>query len=111
MAGDLLAYVFRRVRAGDLQVAKDADTAAVEQARAARSAEMTLTQLGVTIVYLSRDRLAQGTLDLPPDLAGMIGQATAKGDKDFMRDVLSIIGDGGLLTKPPFNINPNRFMK
>lgn len=110
MGGDLLAYVFRQVRAGNIPVAKGADQAAIDQAKAARQIESTLTQLGVNIVFSASDRLARGPLNQPPDLAGMIGLANAKGDKDFLQAVGLIIGEGGLLTKPPFNFNPNRFL-
>lgn len=111
MGGDLLGYVFRRSRAGDLLLAKGTDPASVEEAKVARQPELTATQLGVTIVFSARDRLARGVPEPPPDLAGMLGKATAAGDKEFQREVLSIIGDGGLLTKDPFRFNADRFLK
>jgi hypothetical protein len=110
MGGDLLAYVFRQVRAGNLPIAANADQAMLDQAKAGRQIEMTLTQLGVNIVFSASDRLARGPVTNPPDLAAMIGLATSRGDKDFLTEVGSIIGVGGLLSKPPFNFNPNRFL-
>jgi hypothetical protein len=109
LGGDLLAYVFRQIRSGKLPVAQGVGEGAVAEAQAGRLVEFTVTQLGVKIVYSARDRLGRGPVDSMIDVAGMIWQATAAGDREFTTGVGQIIGESGLLTRDPFNFNSERF--
>ena len=108
MCGDLLGYVFRRVRADALPVAA-ADDPVVRDARAL---EMAAVRLAVGLLTVCKDKLEVGSLDHHvPELAPLIRSGTAQGDAQYIRLVMDVIGDGGLLTRRGFDFRSDRFLR
>ena len=108
LCGDLLGYVFRRVRAGALPVAV-ADDPVV---RDARTLEVVAVRLAVGLLRVCKDELEVGSLDWNvPELAPLIRSGTAQGDAQYIRQVMDVIGDGGLLTRRGFDFNSDRFLR
>ncbi|MCH7791409.1 MAG: hypothetical protein IID31_03900 [Planctomycetes bacterium] len=110
MCGDLLGYVFRRVRAGALPTADaGADDPVVRDARAL---EMAAVRLAVGLLRVCKDELGVGSVDgTVPELAPLIRSGTAQGDAQYIRQVMDVIGDGGLLTRRGFDFRSDRFLR
>lgn len=108
MCGDLLGYVFRRVRADALPVAA-ADDPVV---RDARTLEMAAVRLAVGLLTVCKDKLEVGSLAVGvPELAPLIRSGTGQGDAQYIRQVMDVIGDGGLLTRRGFDFRSDRFLR
>ncbi|MCH8271157.1 MAG: hypothetical protein IH985_08120 [Planctomycetes bacterium] len=108
MCGDLLGYVFRRVRADALPVAA-ADDPVV---RDARTLEMAAVRLAVGLLTVCKDKLEVGSLAAGvPELAPLIRSGTGQGDAQYIRQVMDVIGDGGLLTRRGFDFRSDRFLR
>jgi len=112
--GDLIAFVFRSVRAGALPIAPPgANDAQRAEVAAERSVCTTALALAQSTIPLAKDKLNAGGPDdpVPQDLDELIRRATRQGDEQFLQRALDIIGDGGILTSDGFNFNANRFLK
>jgi hypothetical protein len=108
--GDMIAFVFRTVRARVLPVgtenAPDGDGAAK------RNICATALALAQSTIPLAKDKLGAGDPNgTVPALDELVRRGSREGDDQFLQDALEVIGDGGILTRDGFNFNANRFLK
>ena len=97
LAGDSLAYVYKRFQDAGRQIGSiDPDEKAV------------LTQLvgsSETLIYYARRALGQTA-----EQTQLRANFESANDRDFNRNILSIIGGSGVLTQPPFSLEADRFV-
>ncbi len=97
LAGDSLAYVYKRFQDAGRQIGSiDADQ------------KLPLTQLvgsSETLIYYARSALGQSAQQTQ-----LRANFEAGNDRDFNRNILSIIGGTGILTQPPFSLEADRFV-
>ena len=97
LAGDSLAYVFSRFQSADLKIGS------MDQAEA-----MILSQLigaSENLVYSAQSELGQSSSPV-----ALRQSFDAGNDRDFNRGILTIIGGTGVLTRPPFSMEADRFV-
>lgn len=97
LAGDSLAYVYGRFQDAGRQIGSiDADEKTV------------LTQLvgsSETLLYYARSAIGQAA-----EQTQLRANFESGNDRDFNRNMLSIIGGTGILTQPPFSLKADRFI-
>ena len=73
---------------------------------------MAAVRLAVGLLRVCKDELGVGSVDgTVPELAPLIRSGTAQGDAQYIRQVMDVIGDGGLLTRRGFDFNSDRFLR
>lgn len=105
--GDLLAFVLRGLQASEFPVVNADDDA--QAARAKQEQRALATQLvsagAANVIFATR---FEGE---PPRLAEKFRPADEASDREFVEGVRSVIGPGGILSKPPFSLPAGRFIK
>ena len=97
LAGDSLAYVYKQFQAAGRQIGSiDAEQKTI------------LTQLlgsSETLLYYARSAFGQSA-----EQTQLRANFDAGNDRDFNRNILSIIGGTGILTQAPFSLKADRFI-
>jgi len=106
-AGDLLASVYRRVKAGELEAPADATDDQLAALRAKRADFVLIAADAERTIQWAHNGIAGNPLaDLK--LSELLAQEK---DAAFTNDVLRIIGANGALTAAPYQFPDNRFVK
>jgi hypothetical protein len=110
LCGDIYGYVFRRVRQDRLPIVSPGlDQNAV---RDARKLEIAGLRIADDLVRVCKDELGIGAPNNPPvRLSPLIERGTGQGDAQYIRSVMDVIGEGGLLTLPRFGFESDRFLR
>lgn len=97
LAGDSLAYVYGRFQNSGRQIAS------IEAPESAILAQ--LIGSSETLIFF-----AQGALGATGEQPQLRANFEAANDRDFNRNILTIIGGTGVLTRPPFSLKADRFV-
>lgn len=106
LAGELIALGARQIRGGELAAIRQADSP--EERKAKEQARSVLSQVvgaGEQILSLS----ASSGDPVRTDMASLVRRASTESDAKFLEDARALLGAGGRLTKPPFNLPGDRF--
>lgn len=106
VGGDMIAMIARLVAANAIPTAKAGDAPAVRRQKDdARRTPAQIVGAGEQILSLIADR----TEPIRTNFAELIRESTVNSDAKFLLDVKQLIGPGGRLTRPPFNLPGTRF--
>ena len=97
LAGDALGYVYKRFTDSGRQIS------GIDAAESALLAQ--LVGSSETLVFF-----AQGALGAAGEQPQLRANFEAANDRDFNRNILTMIGGTGLLTRPPFSLKADRFV-
>jgi len=97
LAGDSLAYVYKRFQDAGRQIGSINAEEKVELTQLVGSSE--------TLIYYARSALGQAA-----EQTQLRANFESGNDRDFNRNILSIIGGTGILTQPPFSLKADRFV-